>query len=53
MRLFRNKKTDKQSIFACKHCDMKFEDKERLQRHTKKAHGEKGGDIKNTNPFGF
>jgi hypothetical protein len=32
---------------------MKFDDRERLQRHTKKAHGEKGGDIKSSNPFGF
>ena len=28
----------------CKHCDMEFDDKERLKRHDRKAHfGKKGG----------
>jgi hypothetical protein len=31
---------------------MKFEDKDRLKRHTKKAHSEKGGDMPKFNPFG-
>jgi len=31
-------------IFKCKHCDMEFDDKERLKRHDRKAHfGKKGG----------
>ncbi len=33
---------------------MKFDDKERMKRHMRKAHSEKGGgDMPNTNPFGF
>lgn len=33
---------------------MKFDDKERMKRHMKKAHSEKGGgDMPSTNPFGF
>ena len=31
---------------------MKFEHKETLKRHAKKAHGDKGDDIPNLNPFG-
>jgi hypothetical protein len=30
----------------------KFEHKETLKRHAKKAHGDKGDDIPNLNPFG-
>lgn len=40
-------------IFKCQYCDMTFEEKERMQRHERKAHREKGGDMPNTNPFGF
>jgi uncharacterized C2H2 Zn-finger protein len=36
----------------CKHCDMTFDDEERLRRHVKKAHNEKNGDMPNFNPFG-
>jgi hypothetical protein len=40
--------------FKCQYCDMKFDDKERMKRHMRKAHSEKGGgDMPNTNPFGF
>lgn len=46
------KNKDGGEVFTCKYCDMKFEDKERLKRHAKKAHSEKGGDLPNFNPFG-
>lgn len=51
--LFKKKgKTDK--VFKCKHCNLEFEDKERLNRHSRKAHSEKGdGEMPNRNPFGF
>ena len=38
--------------FTCKYCKMKFEDEEKMKRHTRKAHNEKGGDMPNFNPFG-
>jgi uncharacterized C2H2 Zn-finger protein len=38
--------------FNCKYCNMKFEDEEKMKRHAKKAHSEKGGDMPNFNPFG-
>jgi hypothetical protein len=47
-----SKNKDEGGVFTCKYCDMKFEDKERLKRHAKKAHSEKGGDLPNFNPFG-
>ena len=52
MRLFKNKQKEKHETFNCKYCNMAFDNKEKLKRHTKKAHGEKGGDISNPNPFG-
>jgi uncharacterized C2H2 Zn-finger protein len=47
----RKKKEEKESV-KCKYCDMKFEDKERMKRHIRKAHTEKGSDMPNVNPFG-
>jgi uncharacterized C2H2 Zn-finger protein len=47
------KKAEEQKVWKCPHCNMTFNQKERMQRHVKKAHGEKGGDMPNTNPFGF
>ena len=42
MKWFNRDKTDDEPKFlTCKYCDMKFEDKERLKRHTRKAHSEK------------
>jgi hypothetical protein len=38
--------------FNCKYCNMKFEDEEKMKRHARKAHSEKGGDMPNFNPFG-
>ena len=54
MGLFRKKQGEGQSerIFKCKDCDMKFQDKQRLKRHARKAHTEKGGHMTNPNPFG-
>ena len=46
------KNKDEERVFTCKYCDMKFEDREKLKRHAKKAHSEKGGDLPNFNPFG-
>ncbi|MGC2427161.1 MAG: hypothetical protein WA421_09005 [Nitrososphaeraceae archaeon] len=48
MRLFKRKEKEKDSnnntstLIKCKHCDMEFEDKERLKIHDKKAHSGKG-----------
>jgi len=45
---------DKHKVFKCQHCSMTFDDKDRMKRHMRKAHGEKGGgDMPNVNPFGF
>jgi len=45
---------EQKKIWKCAHCNMTFDDKERMKRHMKKAHGEKsGGDMPSTNPFGF
>jgi uncharacterized C2H2 Zn-finger protein len=44
-------KRDKEGnrIFKCKHCDMEFDDKERLKRHDRKAHfGKNGGRKRET-----
>ena len=47
------KKNPKQSNQKkCKHCDMTFDDEERLRRHVRKAHNEKNCDMPNFNPFG-
>jgi uncharacterized C2H2 Zn-finger protein len=32
------KKGKKGDVFKCKHCPMTFEDKEKLDKHSKKAH---------------
>lgn len=40
-------------VFKCPHCDMTFDEKERMQRHERKAHRERGGDMPNRSPFGF
>jgi uncharacterized C2H2 Zn-finger protein len=43
-----------QKVWKCEHCSMTFDDKERMKRHKRKAHGEKGrDDMPNMNPFGF
>jgi uncharacterized C2H2 Zn-finger protein len=44
-----------QKVWKCEHCTMTFDDKERMKRHKRKAHGEKSGgdDMPNMNPFGF
>ena len=47
------KKAEEQKIWKCPDCNMTFDEKERMKRHVRKAHGEKGGDMPNTNPFGF
>lgn len=52
MGLFKRKEKVEQGNYKCKYCTMKFEHKETLKRHAKKAHGDKGGDIPNLNPFG-
>lgn len=43
---------DAPKLLSCKYCDMKFEEKERLKRHIRKAHSEKGGDMPKFNLFG-
>lgn len=51
--LFKRKNEDNADrTFNCKHCNMKFEDQEKMKRHARKAHSEKGGDMPNFNPFG-
>jgi|GEM_PF-796077 len=43
MGLFKRKDKEGNRTFKCKHCDMEFDDKERLKRHDRKAHfGKKG-----------
>ncbi|HEY7506472.1 MAG TPA: hypothetical protein VH621_02600 [Nitrososphaera sp.] len=56
MGLFGRKTDDagvSKKVYKCEHCDMIFDEKERMQRHMKKAHRERGGDMPNRNPFGF
>jgi uncharacterized C2H2 Zn-finger protein len=54
MNLFSKIRGGEQKVWKCEHCSMIFDDKERMKRHKRKAHGEKGGnDMPNTNPFGF
>lgn len=50
--LFSKKKTEDGKV-KCKYCDMKFDDEERMKRHMRKAHTERGGDMPSTNPFGI
>ena len=54
MILFKRANKEMDGLLKCKYCDMKFEEKERLKRHQRKAHSEKGeGDSQsNPNPFG-
>jgi uncharacterized C2H2 Zn-finger protein len=55
MKWFKHDKADdrpKPTLLSCKYCDMKFEEKERLKRHIRKAHSEKGGDMPKFNLFG-
>lgn len=42
-----------QKSFKCEHCSMTFDEKDRLKRHKRKAHAERGDDMPNVNPFGF
>jgi uncharacterized C2H2 Zn-finger protein len=53
MPFLKRKRDDTKGILECKYCNMKFENRERLEKHTKKAHSEKGGDMLNPNPFGL
>jgi hypothetical protein len=48
----RRKKEEDKGLTKCKYCDMKFQDKERMKRHIRNAHSEKGSDMPSTNPFG-
>jgi len=50
--VYSRKEKKEQGTYKCKYCAMKFEHKETLKRHAKKAHGDKGDDIPNLNPFG-
>jgi uncharacterized C2H2 Zn-finger protein len=52
MKWLKHDKTDEPKLHSCKYCDMKFEEKERLKRHIRKAHSEKGGDMPKFNLFG-
>ena len=45
---------EKKKVWKCQYCSMTFDEKERMRRHERKAHSEKGGDdMPNRNPFGF
>jgi len=44
---------EQKKVWKCQYCNMTFDDKERMKRHTRKAHSEKGDDMPNMNPFGF
>jgi uncharacterized C2H2 Zn-finger protein len=52
MNLFRKKYQEGLTEFKCKYCGMKFDDKERLRRHSRKAHSENDDFTPNVNPFG-
>ncbi|MEO9319812.1 MAG: C2H2-type zinc finger protein [Nitrososphaera sp.] len=52
MGLFK-KKAEGPVVLKCQYCGTTFDDKERLKRHSRKAHSEKGGDLPSSNPFGF
>jgi uncharacterized C2H2 Zn-finger protein len=47
------KKAEGPVVLKCQYCGTTFDDKERLKRHSRKAHSEKGGDLPSSNPFGF
>jgi hypothetical protein len=46
------KEMQQKTSFRCSSCDMEFNDKDRLRRHTRKAHSKGDGDMPNPNPFG-
>jgi hypothetical protein len=58
MRLFKRKQNEKEnedndnntsgSMVKCKHCNMRFENKERMKIHNKKAHSGRGERKKKT-----
>ncbi len=52
MGLFSRKSEKGTNKKKCKYCNMVFEEEDRLKRHIRKAHSEKGGDMPNFNPFG-
>lgn len=46
--------TSDQKVWKCPHCNMTFNEKERMKRHVRKAHTERSGDdMPSMNPFGF
>ncbi len=45
MDLFRRKNKEDQKGFKCEYCNLKFDDKDRMKRHVRKAHSEKGVEI--------
>jgi uncharacterized Zn-finger protein len=49
---FRKKKEGQSNEFKCKYCSMRFDDEERLKRHSRKAHSESEDFTPNVNPFG-
>ncbi|MFZ0329332.1 MAG: hypothetical protein WBP64_06240 [Nitrososphaeraceae archaeon] len=54
MILFKRNDKDMNALIKCKYCNMKFEGKDRLKRHERKAHSERGesDSQSNPNPFG-
>src|SRR5215212_6098207 len=40
MGIFGRKKNEDQKSFKCEYCNLKFDDKERMKRHVRKAHNE-------------
>jgi uncharacterized C2H2 Zn-finger protein len=48
----KDKKELQETSFKCNRCSMEFNDKDRLRRHTRKAHSKSDGDMPNPNPFG-
>jgi uncharacterized C2H2 Zn-finger protein len=52
MIFFKKKNEEQLNEIKCKYCDMKFDDKERLKRHSRKAHSESEDFTPNPNPFG-
>lgn len=54
MILFKRNDKDVNALIKCKYCNMKFEGKDRLKRHERKAHSERGesDSQSNPNPFG-
>jgi len=54
MILFKRDNKREDGLVKCKYCNMKFEGKDRLKRHQRKAHSERGGSESqpSANPFG-